>query len=539
MREISILNDVLGPVMRGPSSSHTAGSYHLAYLARSILGDSPVSATIVFLAGGSYERVYREQGSDRAFAARAPGMADDRHGLPRRARPGPERGLDIRFASGPLPGDGHPNDVLMKLQGAAGAAVDVLGRSIGGGQVEIREIGGWPVLLTGGEHVVLVEADAASLHSVLAALTDVTENTPGPHVAERGTLRLLVARGERAAAPALGATLSSLPGVRQVWSVPPLTFAKRGSALVSSAAESEAVCRADGLSLGELGIRYEAALLGLTEARVTDAMAERLDVMTSSVTEGLRDDAPPMRLLRPTAGAILREEEAGRAAFGGMHARAAARAMAAMNVNCSMGVVCAAPTAGSARGPARRDGHPDRRMRRRERPGCQVPVRGGSRRHGRGRARHVCRRSGRLPGGNWGCRCHGRGRRRGSCRGIAASRPRRRRGVLPEYHGLGVRPRPGIRRDTVPHAKRRCRLLGIRRGRPRDGRLQQSHPPGRDHRRGPRRRQGDAARAPGHFTRRARGDPVRVGSASGSGTMTLLTRRTSSSTATLRAPAPT
>lgn len=68
MKPISILNDVLGPVMRGPSSSHTAGAFHLASLARSLLGEAPAEAEICFDPDGSYSRTYREQGADRAFA---------------------------------------------------------------------------------------------------------------------------------------------------------------------------------------------------------------------------------------------------------------------------------------------------------------------------------------------------------------------------------------------------------------------------------------------------------------------------------------
>ncbi|MGE5198174.1 MAG: serine ammonia-lyase, partial [Rhodospirillaceae bacterium] len=59
---VSILNDVLGPVMRGPSSSHTAGSYHIATIAKGLLGLPPVSAEFAFDPAGSYAQVYWQQG---------------------------------------------------------------------------------------------------------------------------------------------------------------------------------------------------------------------------------------------------------------------------------------------------------------------------------------------------------------------------------------------------------------------------------------------------------------------------------------------
>ena len=65
---ISILNDVLGPVMRGPSSSHTAASYHIGRLVAALLDAPPVSVQVSFDPGGSYGQVYRQQGVDLGFA---------------------------------------------------------------------------------------------------------------------------------------------------------------------------------------------------------------------------------------------------------------------------------------------------------------------------------------------------------------------------------------------------------------------------------------------------------------------------------------
>ena len=64
----SIFNDILGPVMRGPSSSHTAGSYHIAKIARSMLADDILSAKFTFDPNGSYAPTYKVLGADKAFA---------------------------------------------------------------------------------------------------------------------------------------------------------------------------------------------------------------------------------------------------------------------------------------------------------------------------------------------------------------------------------------------------------------------------------------------------------------------------------------
>lgn len=68
MKSISIFNHVLGPVMRGPSSSHTAGAFHIGSMSRSILSGTPRRAVLAFDPEGSYAATYEPQGADRGFA---------------------------------------------------------------------------------------------------------------------------------------------------------------------------------------------------------------------------------------------------------------------------------------------------------------------------------------------------------------------------------------------------------------------------------------------------------------------------------------
>jgi L-serine dehydratase len=95
-------------------------------------------------------------------------------------------------------------------------------------------------------------------------------------------------------------------------------------------------------------LAYESALLELPEGEVLGEAARRFDVMQAAVRQGLEEEPPPMQLLRPSAHRVYRADAEGRVAIGGLHTRAAARAMAVMHVNGGMGVVCAAPTGGAA-----------------------------------------------------------------------------------------------------------------------------------------------------------------------------------------------
>jgi L-serine dehydratase len=118
--------------------------------------------------------------------------------------------------------------------------------------------------------------------------------------------------------------------------------------LFASAREMVALAEERGWALGRVGLAYEAALLGLEEKTLNAEMARRFEIMRASVGEGLALSGSGMQLLTPSAGLIMEAESAGRLAVGGLHTRAAARAMAVMHANGAMRVVCAAPTGGSA-----------------------------------------------------------------------------------------------------------------------------------------------------------------------------------------------
>ncbi len=101
-------------------------------------------------------------------------------------------------------------------------------------------------------------------------------------------------------------------------------------------------------SLGQAALAYEADLLGLSEAQVMAEMLRRYDIMVRAVQRGLEPDFTGLQLLPACAGSIFRAEAEGRLSVRSLHTRAAARALAVMHVDGAMGVVCAAPTGGSA-----------------------------------------------------------------------------------------------------------------------------------------------------------------------------------------------
>ena len=141
------LIDIIGPVMIGPSSSHTAGAVRLGLLAASILGGQPVQAEINL--HGSFAETYQGHGTDMALLAGLMGWTPDDERIPEAEKYAKEGGLTYSFKKIDLGNMAHPNTVLFKLTSASGSYCEIMGSSVGGGQVKVTEIDGFPVELTG------------------------------------------------------------------------------------------------------------------------------------------------------------------------------------------------------------------------------------------------------------------------------------------------------------------------------------------------------------------------------------------------------
>ncbi len=348
MKAISIFNDVLGPVMRGPSSSHTAGPFHIGKLARSLLGKEPASVTFVFDPGGSFAEVYQEQGSAQGFAAGLMGwtMTDER--FPQALSFAAMQGLDVTFVVERLPYADHPNTVEIRMISRGGQRLRAVAQSVGGGAIVLIQIQDWPVHLTGEAYEVLVVLDTEAEPGARELVTRDGQMIGQPECLAHGDETLLHVQRRSLLDATLQRELIALPGVRHVWTAPPVFFVQRGRPLFANAAEMVALAEQRVCSLGEIGLAYESTLLGLPERDILDEMIRRFEVMRAAVHRGLDESLPPMQLLRQSARHVMQAEAEGRVAMGGIHTRAAARAMAVMHVNGGAGVVCAAPTAGSA-----------------------------------------------------------------------------------------------------------------------------------------------------------------------------------------------
>lgn len=138
--------DVLGPIMIGPSSSHTAGAARLGKIARTIV-NKPIK-DVTFLLHGSFKETYKGHGTDRALVAGILGMMPDDERLRDALLIAEKEGLEVHFLPADL-GQVHPNTVKILMTDCDDINWEVLGSSIGGRLVEIYEINGNKVKITG------------------------------------------------------------------------------------------------------------------------------------------------------------------------------------------------------------------------------------------------------------------------------------------------------------------------------------------------------------------------------------------------------
>lgn len=131
--------DILGPVMVGPSSSHTAGAVRIGLVTRRLLGETPVRATITL--SGSFADTGAGHGTDRALVAGLLGMQPDDIRIPDSFTAASQAGLQFLFERKHLK-DAHPNTAVLQVTGEHGRELIVQAASLGGGRILVNRLDG-------------------------------------------------------------------------------------------------------------------------------------------------------------------------------------------------------------------------------------------------------------------------------------------------------------------------------------------------------------------------------------------------------------
>jgi L-serine dehydratase len=345
----SIFNDVIGPVMRGPSSSHCAAALRIGRLARDLVGGLPDSVLVEFDRVGSLPTTHTSQGSDMGLFGGLLGWEASDARLPDAEVALQAAGCKVKFVTVDV-GDPHPNTYRLTLtRGSIAHTLRAI--STGGGMIEVIAIDDVPLSIHGDFHETLFWCHSTEGADALANL--LTANGPRFHAepAERhaaGSKIVLQMRSRTLLPSTLLEEASGLyTETRSLAAVLPVLSGQGTSAPFTTAAELLRHAAEDDAPLWKHALAYECQRGGLREAEVLDRMLEIVRILKTSIEAGIAGTSYEDRVLPAQAPSFKAALDAGRLLGDPTLNQIVLATTALMEVKSSMGVIVAAPTAGA------------------------------------------------------------------------------------------------------------------------------------------------------------------------------------------------
>jgi L-serine dehydratase len=225
MTDKSSIFDMIGPVMIGPSSSHTAGVVRIGRVARRVLGGQPEEAQITFY--NSFARTYEGHGSDRAVLAGLMDYKTDDVRIRQALELAKEAGLKYSFRSVGNASTLHPNTVKLELR-RGDRKVEVVGESLGGGVIRIPRLNGFTANFSAALHTLIITAQdvKGSIAFISSVLANDSCNIATMSVSRKGKndLACLVIEMDSGIQPIVRQYLEHLDWVTEVTYIPDIDF---------------------------------------------------------------------------------------------------------------------------------------------------------------------------------------------------------------------------------------------------------------------------------------------------------------------------
>lgn len=349
----SIFNDIVGPMMVGPSSSHTCGPSRIGFLSRQLLPGRLKKCTVQFARDGAYTLMYKGQRSDMGYINGLLGRRPEDLRLCNAFEEARQEGVEVTFEIcdfSPV----VPNISHLILENTEGERVVVHSDSTGGGTVKLLEIDGFPVSIVGDcyELIVRTNGDAAANEAYKNKLIQLFETNEGSSAATIDNKGLLNIKQRKPYEESLLEQIRTMPHVMNVTVIEPVLVVssnRHAKLPFSSADEMLALSQKSGKALWELAVEYEMTRAGWSHDQVLHYMEKVIDTMEKGVKEALTGKINIKGIIQPTAGKVQTYcKENPRAIDMGVMNTAIPWAMATMEYSSSMGVVLCAPTGGSA-----------------------------------------------------------------------------------------------------------------------------------------------------------------------------------------------
>ena len=340
----SIFNDVIGPVMRGPSSSHCAASLRIGRLCRDLMAGDIKDVLIEFDPNGSLATTHRDQGSDMGLFGGFLGWEADDERLPDSERYLADAGISaaVKIVDH---GATHPNTYKITLSNASETR-RLTANSTGGGMIEVIEIDGAPVSMAGDYFETLVYCTSPG-----AVVEFLKGRVQYEDVQVRsGDLDLVELRSREL--PAVEVleeliTRNDVLFVRQLEPILPVLAGKSVHVPFTTCDEMLSYNSGKNMALWELAAEYESARGGISRSEVFEKMRSIVRIMDNAIRSGLKGTEYSDRILG-SQSLQLRQQLDSRALIGGDANNTIIMYVSAMmEVKSSMGVIVAAPTAGS------------------------------------------------------------------------------------------------------------------------------------------------------------------------------------------------
>lgn len=307
----SIFNDIIGPLMRGPSSSHTAASWRIARFCIFALNEPLAKAVVEFDKDGSWATNYEEQGTVMGINGGLlelditdPIMKNTKFELK-------NKGIDVKYLISSFEND-HPNSILITLYGKHENQIKVLAASLGGGAFEIQKINDLKISFKGDSFALLSKQDETYWFS-----TSLTK-------------------------PSTSAAEIIIPPILPIIpiSTPPKHF--------DGVEDCINHCKDGNITLGDAGLDYEESISGIPVIDLQSKMQDLIDLIHHSIDIGLKGTSYDDRILPAQAPLIRKAEKNGSIAGNSIINRIIENVTAIMDSKSAMEVFVANPTAGSS-----------------------------------------------------------------------------------------------------------------------------------------------------------------------------------------------
>ena len=345
----SIFNNVIGPVMRGPSSSHCAAAVQIGKIARDLMEGQLEEVLIEFDPNGSLATTHESQGSDMGLFGGLLGWDTTDERLLESARAIKQAGIRVEIQIADY-GAVHPNTYKMTLINSK-EQHQMTAISSGGGMIEITEIDGVKLSMAGDYYETLIYINSGTNEALNYLIENIEADEIIPHI---GTKKQFIEiKAQEFLQEKIISELYSKYAIQSIKTISPVlpVLSRKGMTVPFITCEEMLKYNENrNLELWELALHYESARGNLSHDEIFEKMKDIVQIMQNSILEGIKGTEYSDRILGYQSGSFKARMDTNRLLDGGILNQMILYTAAMMEMKSAMGIIVAAPTAGACGG---------------------------------------------------------------------------------------------------------------------------------------------------------------------------------------------